>query len=131
VASEQVFSEYFGFPYQNRSFQQLHPHNHPGKYNRPGVAAVASEPSIDSTPPPILQAGTSRVRLPIKLILFFNLHNPSSGAMVLGSTQLLTEMSTRNLPKGKGRTARKADNLTAICETIIWIKWESRRLTTL
>jgi hypothetical protein len=32
VASGQVFSEYFGFPYQNRSFHQLlHPHNHPGK----------------------------------------------------------------------------------------------------
>jgi hypothetical protein len=34
--------------------------------------------------------------------------------MILGSTQPLTEMSTRNLPGGKGRTARKADNLTAM-----------------
>jgi hypothetical protein len=32
---------------------------------------------------------------------------------------LLTEMSTRNLPGGKGRSARKADNLTAICEQIV------------
>jgi hypothetical protein len=40
--------------------------------------------------------------------------------MVLGSTQPLTEMSTRNLPGGdKGRPARKADNLTAICELIV------------
>jgi hypothetical protein len=32
VASGQVFSEYFGFPSQNRSFNQLlHPHNHPGQ----------------------------------------------------------------------------------------------------
>jgi hypothetical protein len=38
--------------------------------------------------------------------------------MALVSTQLLTEMSTRNLPGGKGETARKADNLTANCETI-------------
>jgi hypothetical protein len=38
--------------------------------------------------------------------------------MALGSTQPLTEISTRNLPKGKGRPARKADNLTAICEPI-------------
>jgi hypothetical protein len=38
--------------------------------------------------------------------------------MGLGSTQPLTEMSTRNLPGGKGRLARKADNLTAICEPI-------------
>jgi hypothetical protein len=28
-------------------------------------------------------------------------------------------MSTRNLPGGKGRPARKADNLTAICEPIV------------
>jgi hypothetical protein len=35
--------------------------------------------------------------------------------MVLGSTQPLTEMSTRNLLGDKGRPARKAD-LTAICE---------------
>jgi hypothetical protein len=33
----------------------------------------------------------------------------------LGSTQPLTEMSTRNVPGGKGRPVRKADSLTAIC----------------
>jgi hypothetical protein len=38
--------------------------------------------------------------------------------MVLGSTQPLIEMSTRNLPEGKGRPARKAD-LTAIYEPIV------------
>jgi hypothetical protein len=27
-----------------------------------------------------------------------------------------TQMGTRNLPVGKGQPARKADNLTAICE---------------
>jgi hypothetical protein len=32
--------------------------------------------------------------------------------MALGLTQPLTEMSTRNLPVGKGCPARKADNLT-------------------
>jgi hypothetical protein len=32
---------------------------------------------------------------------------------------LLTEMSTRNPPGGKGRPAHKADNLTAICEPIV------------
>jgi hypothetical protein len=36
--------------------------------------------------------------------------------MALRLTQPLTEMSTRNLSGGKGRPARKADNLTAICE---------------
>jgi hypothetical protein len=34
--------------------------------------------------------------------------------MALGSTQPLTEMSTRNLPGVKGRPAPEADNLTAI-----------------
>jgi hypothetical protein len=33
---------------------------------------------------------------------FFNLPNPSSHTMALGSTQSLTEMSTRNLPGVKG-----------------------------
>jgi hypothetical protein len=28
-------------------------------------------------------------------------------------------MSTRNLPGGKGRPVREADNLTAICEPIV------------
>jgi hypothetical protein len=36
-----------------------------------------------------------------------------------GLTQPLTEMSTRNLPGGKGRPAHKADNLTAICEPTV------------
>jgi hypothetical protein len=39
--------------------------------------------------------------------------------MALGSTQPLTEISTRNLPGGKEQPARKTDNLTAICEPII------------
>jgi hypothetical protein len=32
--------------------------------------------------------------------------------MALGSTQPLTELSIRNFPAGKGRTTRKAENLT-------------------
>jgi hypothetical protein len=50
--------------------------------------------------------------------------------MVLESTQPLTEMSTRNLPGGKGWQSRKAD-LTAICEQIVQKMWEPRRLTTI
>jgi hypothetical protein len=38
--------------------------------------------------------------------------------MALGLTQSLTEMSAMNLGGGKGRPARKADNLTAISEPI-------------
>jgi hypothetical protein len=39
--------------------------------------------------------------------------------MAQGSIQSVTEISTRNLPDGKGGPARKADNLTAICELTI------------
>jgi hypothetical protein len=49
----------------------------------------------------------------------FSLPNPSSRTMALGSTQFLTEMSTKNLPVGKGQPARKAENLTAICELTV------------
>jgi hypothetical protein len=48
--------------------------------------------------------------------------------MALGSTQPLTEMSTRSLPGGKGRPARKVDNLTAICELTVYKMCETRRL---
>jgi hypothetical protein len=39
--------------------------------------------------------------------------------MALWSTEPLTEMSTRDLAWGKGRPAREADKLTAICEPIV------------
>jgi hypothetical protein len=39
--------------------------------------------------------------------------------MVLGSTEPLTEMSTKNFPGGKGRQVGKANNLTAICEMTV------------
>jgi hypothetical protein len=50
-----------------------------------------------------------------------NLPSPCSSTMTLGSTPPLTGTSTRNLPwrRGKGRPARKADSLTAICEPIV------------
>jgi hypothetical protein len=69
----------------------------------------------------MLQAGRARARVPMRSLDFFNLPNPSSRTMTLGSTQPLTEMSTRNFPGGGGkeRPARKVDNLTAICELII------------
>jgi hypothetical protein len=51
--------------------------------------------------------------------------------MALGSTQPLTEMSTRNLAGDKGQPACKAANLTAICEPTVCKMWEPRRLTTL
>jgi hypothetical protein len=41
--------------------------------------------------------------IPGEVIGFFNWPNPYNRTMALGSTQSLTEMSTRNLPGGKGR----------------------------
>jgi hypothetical protein len=53
------------------------------------------------------------------IIYFPNLPNPSGRTMALAFTRLLTETCTWNLPAGKARRARKADNLTAICEFIM------------
>jgi hypothetical protein len=47
--------------------------------------------------------------IPDEVIGFFNGPKP----LAMGLTQPLTEMSTRNLPEGKGQPASKAD-LTAI-----------------
>jgi hypothetical protein len=66
----------------------------------------------------MLKAGRSPVRVPDE-VYFFNFPNPCSRTMALGSIQPLTEMNTRNLPGGKEQAARKADNLTAICEPIV------------
>jgi hypothetical protein len=68
--------------------------------------------------------------IPDEVITFFNWPNPSSCTMAMGSIQPLTEMSTRNLPGGKGRPARGANNFTAISESTVYKMWEPRRLTT-
>jgi hypothetical protein len=46
-----------------------------------------------------------------------------------GSTQPLTEMSTKNLPRGKGGPARKGDNRTTVYEPTVLQMWEPRHLT--
>jgi hypothetical protein len=63
----------------------------------------------------MLQAGRSPVQVPDE-VDFFNLPNPSSRIIALRSTQPQKKISTRNLPGGKERPARRADNLAAICE---------------
>jgi hypothetical protein len=51
--------------------------------------------------------------------------------MALGSTEPLKEMSTRDIPEGKGQPVSKADNLTAICEPIVYKIWGPRCLAAL
>jgi hypothetical protein len=63
----------------------------------------------------MLQVGRLPVRFPDEVDIF-NLPNPSSRTMSLGSTQRLTEMGTRNFPGNKKRPARGADNLVVIYE---------------
>jgi hypothetical protein len=63
----------------------------------------------------MLQAGRSPVQVPDE-VDFFNLPNPSATLWAWGRLSLLTEMSTRNLPAGNKRPARRADNLAAIYE---------------
>jgi hypothetical protein len=68
----------------------------------------------------MLQAGRLPVWVPDEVNFFFNLPNSFSRTMALGSTQPLTEMSTRDLPEGKKRSARRTDKLVAICESNVW-----------
>jgi hypothetical protein len=65
--------------------------------------------------------------IPDKVIGFFNWPNPSSVIMARGSTQPLTEVSTRNLPEGKGRSAHKTYNLTAIYTVSLGINQQGRK----
>jgi hypothetical protein len=67
----------------------------------------------------VLGLGTMLQAFPIRSLNFFSWPNPFSRTMALGSTQPLTEMSTRNLPGGIRRPARKVDKPTAICEPIV------------
>jgi hypothetical protein len=72
----------------------------------------------------MLQAGRPPVRVPDEVDFFFNLPNSSSRTLALGSTQPLTEMSTRNFPGGKKRPARRADKLAVMYEQNVCKMWE-------
>jgi hypothetical protein len=66
----------------------------------------------------MLEAGRSRVRFPVRSLDFsIDLTLPAA-LWPSGRLSLITEMSTRNFPVGKGRPAHKVHNLTVICEPI-------------
>jgi hypothetical protein len=59
--------------------------------------------------------------IPSEVVGIFSLPNPSSRAMALGSTQFLTEISTRNLRESKGLPASaQTENLTDNCEPMLY-----------
>jgi hypothetical protein len=78
----------------------------------------------------MLQAGRSPVRV-LDVVDFFNWRNPSSRTMALGSTQPLTEMSTRNLPGGKKRPAHRAEQPCRHLWAEYLKMWELQPLATL
>jgi len=54
--------------------------------------------------------------IPDGVIGIFHSHSPFDRTMALGSTQPLTEMSTKIISWGYERPVRKADNLTTILD---------------
>jgi hypothetical protein len=68
----------------------------------------------------MLQAGTLRVRVPMRWFLF-QLAKPFQPHYDPG-VDSASKMSTGIFLVGKGRPARKADKLTAICEPIVYRK---------
>jgi hypothetical protein len=68
----------------------------------------------------MLQAGRSRVRFQMRSLDFLNLPNPSSRTILTGvdSASKRNEYQESSLG-GKVRSAREAENLTALCEQIV------------
>jgi hypothetical protein len=100
-----------------------------GWHNRLGVAVVpiASQTKLKKKNleadrqlfPPTHTPCTKMIDAVWRLIIFVSMLYRIANTVALGSTQPLTEMSTRNLtkikkPGGKVRPARRADNLSAI-----------------
>jgi hypothetical protein len=62
----------------------------------------------------MLQAGRSRVPIPLRSLDSFSLPNSSSRTLVLGSTEPLTEISTRNIPGVKGSRLTSPPSLSRL-----------------
>ena len=81
-----------------------------------------------------LQAGRSRVRFSMCIFGIFHRYNPSSSTLTLGSTQPVTEMSTRNISWVFRRPVLRADNFTIfICRFSwnlgTWTFWNTQGLS--
>jgi hypothetical protein len=87
----------------------VQPFKNPPHFMEPeGSIPCSQKPSTGPYPEPY-QSTPSH---PISLKIHFNIvHPPTSW-----STKPLTKISTRDLLEGKKRSARRADNLAAICE---------------
>jgi hypothetical protein len=72
----------------------------------------------------MLQAGRLRARFHRRSLDFLMY-------LILRSVRRLTQMRTRNLPGVKVQAACKSYKLTAICEPLVYIMQELRRLITL
>jgi hypothetical protein len=81
----------------------------------------------------ILQAGRSLILVPKRSLNSFSIYLilPAALWMAQRLTEPLKEMSTRKYLGGQARPASKADNLTAICEPIVYTMWDPQHLTTL
>jgi hypothetical protein len=67
----------------------------------------------------MIRAGRSLVLVPMRSLIFFNSSIVFGLIIILGLTQLLTEISTRKLSAEKMRPERRVGNRTAICEPIV------------
>jgi len=92
----------------------------------PVTPPIAPARQYSSVPVQVCCATNRKVAdsIPDGAIGIFHWHNPSGCTMALGSTQPLTEMTTRNIYWGKGGrcVGFRADNLTTIlCRChVIW-----------
>jgi hypothetical protein len=80
----------------------------------------------------MLQAGRSRFRFQMRLIHFsIDLTLPAALWPWVDSASNRNEYQESSWGVKGGWQVRKAVNLTAICESVVYKMWESRRLTTL
>jgi hypothetical protein len=93
--------------------------NHRGALDNENTLQNFDHRSINNTASHNLESQKVADSIPDEVIAFFSWPNPSSFTMALVLTEPLTQMSTRNLLRGKGQPEHKADNRTAVCELIV------------